>query len=533
MRSERSRSRLLSEVTSFLRPSPPTASADRRRLPGRLAVVVATVPWVVGLAPVAEPAISAAQSVRAVVTTIARGDQGAVTNPAIDELAVVRAGSVVEEPVTVPLDLFTGDELRAVSGALIVELDCRTADAAAGDQAATVTSAGSGRLTFSEPFRVVVMPAASATCAFNLLSGTVQAVTDNQDTEITVGDTTAGSPHTQWGMRATRDRGRLVEEVFVFDGTVEVRRLADSRDVAMQVNAGTVFNGEARSVRTIDAIEFDRAATTLAAVDVARADFSAPQRQGAFGALKAGYLDVLRAPEEPSARLGLIAQQLNYSTVSWNTLYQIEQAESREPADAGDRAVLEVAKGMVYEKLGNAAGAQQLYRDAMQQRDEDQIKAFNDAVVKYRINEELLRERAIVLPPSGQGGRAGDLATTVDPAAVQGVSVDPTLPALTVQAQASPARVRASQYTRVIVDVTDANGRPVVGAEVLVEAGGGTFPDGETAVKGTTDAEGRFVTRWSCRPCAASYRMNITVAMDGYSMAQERIEVAIAGSRRP
>jgi len=71
-----------------------------------------------------------------------------------------------------------------------------------------------------------------------------------------------------------------------------------------------------------------------------------------------------------------------------------------------------------------------------------------------------------------------------------------------------PEVIMEGKWTMVRVAVTDEEDRPIAGASVTLEAGGGLFATtGKSFTAGVTDAAGVFQAEWSCDDCAPTYQL--------------------------
>jgi hypothetical protein len=98
-----------------------------------------------------------------------------------------------------------------------------------------------------------------------------------------------------------------------------------------------------------------------------------------------------------------------------------------------------------------------------------------------------------------------------------------------VHCTAQPHAIPAGGQVEIRVLALTEQDRPLAGANVRIEAGGGWFSaSGTTTEAGPTDANGVFMTRWqSPQPAAAAYVMDVRVTKEGFSEGQAECHVPI------
>ena len=99
---------------------------------------------------------------------------------------------------------------------------------------------------------------------------------------------------------------------------------------------------------------------------------------------------------------------------------------------------------------------------------------------------------------------------------------------VSVEITLMPEVVVEGEWTIVRVAVTGEGARPIAGATVTLEAGGGLFADtGKSFAGGRTGAEGIFQAEWSCSPCAAAYQLTARARTDDGRRAEGRAGVRV------
>lgn len=419
---------------------------------------------------------------RAVVVSIV---QGLEELDETREVTLVPLASFDEEPLTRCAELELGDELRCESGEVTVEVRCP----------------GGSVMTLSERFRVALAPAEEdQDCKVDLKSGTAQAAS-TEPTGIESGPVGAGALRTQYEVRAERVRGSPRQTVTVFDGEVQVRA-RNLREVA-QVSAGRKILHQGmeweRAELAVDDVR--RAANVLARTATARAkksETAEDEPRAVYGRFVDLYQKTLIRPDDPSARLDLATAQLRYE-LSDQALYQLRKAETAETAEPDLAARVAITQSMAHAQLGQESEAETYKQKALR--------------IDPRVLERIDVQREELLQPTPQ----------IRPEAVERPTYTPTADReLRIEARPVVDGPRAQLEIR----IEDAAGEPVSGATVEIRAGGGTFAaSGGTRVRGTTDSEGRFRTKWSCSPCAPAYVLELKATRDGYREATGQVRI--------
>lgn len=144
------------------------------------------------------------------------------------------------------------------------------------------------------------------------------------------------------------------------------------------------------------------------------------------------------------------------------------------------------------------------------------------------------KQEANVAPKAGETRVATNLNTTTAPEPA------PAPATLSVRASASPASFAAGEKTTITIVVSDGLGKPVPGAKVQIDAGGGRFLSGSDelydtkarlhgpySASGTSDKEGRFVTWWVVNPAAPAYVLGIRATAENRGEAQTNLHIVI------
>lgn len=406
------------------------------------------------------------------------------------EVTLVPLASFDEEPLTRCAELELGDELRCESGEVTVEVRCP----------------GGSLMTLSDRFRVaLVAPEEGQDCKVDLKSGTAQAAS-TEPTGIESGPVGAGALRTQYEVRAERVDESPRQTVTVFDGEVEVRA-RNVREVAT-VAAGRkiLHQGMEWEQAELAADDVRRVADVLARTATARAkrsETAEDEPEAVYGRFVDLYQKTLIRPDDPSARLELATAQLRYELPD-QALYQLHKAEAAEPAEPDLAARVAITQSVAHTQLGQQSEAESYRQKALR---------IDPRVLEQIDLQRIDAQREKILQPNPQ----------VRPQAVERPTDAPTtLRELQIEARPVVDGPRALLEIR----IEDARGEPVAGATVEARAGGGTFASsGGTRVRGTTDSEGRFRTRWSCSPCAPAYVLELKATREGYREATGQVRI--------
>lgn len=421
---------------------------------------------------------------RAVVVSIVRG---------LEELDQTREATLIplasfeEEPLERCAELELGDELRCASGEVTVEVRCP----------------GGSVMTLSERFRVALAPSEEGQdCKVDLKSGTAQAAS-TEPTGIESGPVGAGALRTQYEVRAERVEGSPRQTVTVFDGEVQVRA-RNLREVATVAAGKKILHQGMEWERAELAVDdVRRAANVLARTATARAKRSETvedEPRAVYGRFVDLYQKTLIRPDDPTARLDLANAQLRYELPD-QALYQLRKAEAAEPAEPDLAARVAITRSVAHARLGQENEAETYKQKALR--------------IDPRVLERIDSQHKELLQPTPQ----------VRPEVIERPTYTPTT-ARELQIEARP--VVDGPRARLEIRITDAAGDPVSGATVEIRAGGGTFASsGGTRVRGTTDSEGRFRTKWSCSPCAPAYVLELKATREGYREATGQVRIAL------
>ncbi|HSL83071.1 MAG TPA: hypothetical protein VLF66_09855, partial [Thermoanaerobaculia bacterium] len=393
------------------------------------------------------------------------------------EATLLRLGSVSEEPLVRCAELDLGDEVRCPSGAVTVEVRCP----------------GGSRMVLSERFRVsVVPPEDGQDCKVDLRSGATEAASD-RGTGVQGGPVAAGALRTQYEVRVDRRADGATQTVTVFDGEVAVRALGGAEALTVSAGAKVLHQGREWDHRRLDQSDVLRVAQISARLAAAKAPTKSRSDAGTvYRELIGLYQKTLTRPDDAGARLELADAQLSYQLPT-EALFQLQKAESMEPAEPELKARIPLAQSKAYEQLGQNDKAQVYMRKA--------VEIDSDALGVERVR-----------PESREPQRDTTLRPQPDTSRVMAVA-------------ARELRVRASVRVGrggalVTVRVTGSDGDPVPEATVEVRAPGGTFPEsGGTRVRGTTDQNGTYEAKWTCSRCAPAYTLRVIVSRTGYEDA--------------
>lgn len=211
-----------------------------------------------------------------------------------DQLRLSRFADLSEETtVETGTLLEIGDLLSSVSQEIDVELAC-------GEDIL---------LRFSGGFRLLIDDPEEADCALDLLSGTVDAVTD-EPVEVTAGDVTLGVEGTQFSFSLSRGEEGPDRELAVFDGAVRLRSEDLDEEVgtgrSWQKGRGAAVWGEVSSERA------ERTAALFARIEVAKsaAAGEVEDKQRSYEELRQLHYSVLTQPENKEKRIELARAQM-------------------------------------------------------------------------------------------------------------------------------------------------------------------------------------------------------------------------------
>lgn len=214
-----------------------------------------------------------------------------------EELRLSRFADFSEETsVAVGARLEIGDLLTSIGESIGVELACG---------AETV-------LRFSGGFRLLIDSPVETDCAVDLLSGTVDALTD-LPVEVTAGDVTLGVEGTQFSLSLTRGEEGPDHDLSVYEGRVRVR----TRSIDEEVGTGRSWKrarGQAVSGE-ISAARAERSAALFARLEVAKSVAAGERfedRELTYNELRRLHLQVLTRPTDTNSRVELARAQLRY-----------------------------------------------------------------------------------------------------------------------------------------------------------------------------------------------------------------------------
>src|SRR6266404_3008927 len=278
------------------------------------------------------------------------------------EIKYIRYADVIETPgVQVGMSLSIHDELRSPVGAVTLEVVCRSGSI----------------LKFSGPFRVVFEAPNSLDCAFSLLNGNVDVLT-NQPTSVMSANARLAQKRTQYAVSVSRtDRGPD-QEWIVYEGEVEIQ----TELVEKSVDAGKkllIKAGESPLAREIEPADVSRAANVYARLDVSQwADVGDLSRQRIYAGLQVLHAKVLGSPKDVQARISLARAEMGLGNNS--ALLNLNLAESFVSRDDRSQlAIIADLKGNAYVLSGKDVEARAEYRKAV---DLDPSVAYRASVDK-------------------------------------------------------------------------------------------------------------------------------------------------------
>lgn len=227
------------------------------------------------------------------------------------ELRLSRFADFSEETlVAVGTRLEVGDLLSSPGGTVDVELSC-------GEE--TV-------LQFSGSFRVLIDDPDTTDCAVDLLSGTLDVVTD-QPAEIDSGDVTLGSEGTEFAVTLSRGEEGPDHALTVFDGRVMV--FAEGEEQPVEGGKTWRLAGKRVVWGEVGEAAAARAAAIHARLDVARSvaageEVADPKR--AIEELENYHKAVLLEPADTETRVKLAKAQLAYKQ-DLKAAYHLKRAD--------------------------------------------------------------------------------------------------------------------------------------------------------------------------------------------------------------
>lgn len=429
------------------------------------------------------------------VTQIVSAD--GATLDSTDDVALYLFGSVEPTVVKLNTELEIGSELRARSGSTAVVLACPE----------------TGEITLAQQFRVVIAPRPEGkTCYVDLLAGPAYVMGDS--TGLGAGDVTAGAKATHYRMTVSRSGDSLWSDLDVFDGEVEVRPTSHSEPVV--VSAGStlaVVHGQYARGRVGDR-RIRVAAELYGRIDASRA---APGvRREATDSLSAAYRQVFAQPRSATARINLIARQIQFGAARKATLYhidrlrQIEGASALAPPTDKLQATTTALSVAVYTQLGDEQQASAQYK-LLQSYNQQRL---NGALRSYKIDPKIVR-------------RAGQFEARAHPHVPEGIVHPLAVPhdSLRLSVHGARALVPGQARVRIVVTVQDQAGTAVAGATVRLSAGRGFFAGGDTHAQGVTGPDGTFRIVWSCSQCPTSNAFSVEVAKNGFVPARTTLSV--------
>jgi len=374
-------------------------------------------------------------------------------------------GGIDRQPLRLGEALDPGDEIASTDPNAVVALTCPK----------------SSSVNLHGRFRSVILPPASGQdCALSLLAGNADVQTNNP-TELSAGTTLMGSKRTTYAMRVSSD---ATVACMVFEGEVQVHNLATGavRPLTTLMSASWKSGALQQYGVPISEPELLSTARLYARAETARvrareasvANPATLQRE-----LEARHAAVLRAPQDPRARLELATLQSRLR-LSSPALYQLDVAEQLGAAGSDQAAAIAATRWVIYK---------QDRREQDAAREAEKLRTIDPA--RYKLLQEI-EAKAITTAPA-----------------------DNRPPSVT--ASATPPTVTPGQPTTIAVTVRNASGRPVSGAKVVVSADGGTFTGAGQPrfIDGVTSAEGIFRAEWRCQPCAPAYQFGVEVSGTG------------------
>lgn len=468
-------------------------------------------------------------------------------------------GGIEHKPLQLRQALEIGDELSNSNASAIVELTCP----------------GGSNLKLHGQFRAVIMPGdAGQDCAFNLLAGNADLLTENT-TQITSGETVMGSKRTQYGMRVSRAEEGVQIECVVFEGEAEVsnrnrrwRRNLESSEKAVWKRGVVV-----EDIRPVSTDEIKAAAILYSRVDVARATergIQVSDPKALQASLEMSYIRVLEKPKDPAPRIELAALQ-TVALSPKQALYHLNRAETFGSSDPEEKTAIAMTKWVAFKQIGldkEAEGESEKVRKLDPERYK-QLQQADPKRIDLRIYKPVPRASGQVglgekqedstsrLPADTrvqprtqvQSNTQAQPQTQVEPRTQipqtrlptqtqvqrksptlqqESIRNPPSLAPILVGARAQPASIAAGSLTTIYVTATTHDGKPLSGAKVTLSADGGVFrATRKTQSEGSTDARGAFQDAWACKPCASAHRISVEVSKAGFSTGKADVDVKI------
>jgi hypothetical protein len=201
--------------------------------------------------------------------------------------------------------------------------------------------------------------------------------------------------------------------------------------------------------------------------------------------LEARHLAVLKAPQDPVARIQLAGLQAS-ARLSAPALYQLAVAERLGPPAPEHAGQIAVTRWVVYK---------QDRKEEEAAREAEKLRAIDPA--RYKLLQQIEAKTAPVVRRQA-----------------------------TVTAAATPPVVSQGEATTIAVTVRNAAGQPVGGVKVVLSADGGTFTTaGQPRLDGVTGADGVFRAEWRCQPCAPAHQIGVDVSAAGLQSQRATIGV--------
>ncbi len=486
-----------------------------------------------------------------------------VVDPGTSTISLTPIGTVERQAAKLGQALEIGDELVNTAADAVVELACP----------------GGSEVKLHGQFRAVIMPGAEGQdCAFNLLAGAADVLTD-KPTQLESGEAIMGSKRTQYSMRVSRSSDAANVECLVFEGEAEVRskRGRWTRDLTSSSKALWSNGRMAGNVNPVSQRDIEAASAVYARTDVARLrtrGIEVVDPQTLRTNLAKSYAAVLARPNEAQPRIELAVLQAD-SRITKQALYHLTKAEKLEPARAEEKVAIAATKFVAYKQIGQEQEAA-VESEKVRKLDPatyERLRKLDPAVLKpgaisptaqqprtadpatQQLRTDPSLQRSRTADSTVQKTAAADLAvqpsrtaaasvtretrtSTAVSATTQQAAQTPSLrsPARTrlaiapivVKALSRPSTVAAGEWTTIVVTAVTQDGQPVPGATVTVSAGGGAFRESRsTQVGGVTDARGFFQTSWMCQPCAPAYGIGVEISKDGLAAGKADVTVKI------
>jgi hypothetical protein len=265
------------------------------------------------------------------------------------QLKRIPLGNVIGEAVQKGDELKIGDELKAESTEVAVELHC----------------AGGSALLLEKQFRIAIWHSADGECAIDLKDGRVE-VMGLAKTKIRVGEVILGTRRTQYGIEVAREGEEVGRsEIRVWEGEIDLsapgaqpRLFSEGRQVVMQ---GGSIGPEAK----LDGVDARDTATFIAELDLALAK-SRGGETTTQSKLVDLYESTLLKPRESESRLSLGVEQINLRTQTRRTDYQLRLAEALLPEESKPelRATVVLAQAVALQQRGESDAASKTFERA-------------------------------------------------------------------------------------------------------------------------------------------------------------------------